>query len=339
MLVADLQEAMSGSSEQSRVVTLGDLEVTADADRLTVAGGPEFPFDEQAERALAAYLDINKSYLAKCPPDLKQRNVNHWLGAKANTEAVVNFSGDHLVSVHQPDLLVLPLAEVSNIITRLFKADDEVVTLIRDEERFHIDIKTDHHVEVRPDERFLGRQVGDITHGGVRILATPFSTKNLKKKTPPEVRTYLHRLWCTNGCTSPTAESTIRLRSHTLPEILQELEVATREVLSGLDDKLAAYAATADVAIPGNYTAFAYQLGRESELPVGIMDRIVSQTNNLPENSSLYDILNIFTETANQGTVAYTRRADLQNLAGLMAFRTEHVVHRCSQCERPLPHE
>ena len=331
MLVEELTQTLAGRGESTRNVTLGQLEVTQDSERLVIEGGPEITFDEQAERALAKYLDVNKSYLAKCPPDLKQQNLNYWLRAKQNTEAVVDLSDNKLVAVHQPGLLILPLEEVANIIVRQFDPTDEIVSLIRNEEKFHIDIKTAHHVEVRPDDRIQGRQVGDITHGGVRILATP------NEKVAPEVRTYLHRLWCTNGCTAPTAESSIRLRGHTLPEVLRELEDAAQEVLSGLDGKLADYQASAEIQIPGSATAFAYEVGRESGLGPRIMDRIVRQANVLPDNASLYDILNIFTETANHGHINYKSMSTLQGIGGEMAFNSERVVHRCSQCERPLP--
>lgn len=333
MLVEELTETLAGRRNTQQELTLGQLSISDDAERISIRDRDQedLLLDEQAERALAGYLGINKTYLAKCPPELKALNLNHWLSTKRNTEAVVDISARNLVSIHQPGILLLPLHSVAEIIVRTFQPTDEVVTLIRNEEKFHIDIKTDHHVEVRPDERIQGRQVGDITHGGVRILATP------NEKKAPEVRTYLHRLWCTNGCTSPTAESTIRLRAHTLPEILEELENAAQAVLAGMDEKLASYAATAEIAVPGSTTGFIYQMARESDMPANITDRLMSHAARLPEDSSLYDVLNIFTEAANHGNISYDRMSSLQGISGDMAFNSERVVHRCSSCERPLP--
>ncbi len=333
MLVSELASSLATRSESTVDITLGDVSVSADAERIHVRNGPELALDEQAERVLASFLDINAQYLAKCPPNLRAHNLNYWLDNKPEAEARLSYVNESLVGLDKPGALIIPVTRIVDVVVRNFNPDDEVVKVVRDEHRFHIDIKTGHHIEVRPDERIPGRQVGDITHGGCRIFV-PFGGK---KQGPPEVRTYLHRLWCTNGCTSPTAESTITLRGRTVPEIEQELEDAARQVLSGLDAKLADYAATADIPVVGNNVAFVHQLGREAKLGSKIMDRIVAQAMLLPEPASIYDIMNIFTEVANHESVQYASLVKLQGLGGDMAFNTERIIHRCSQCERPLP--
>ena len=81
MLVSDLTAALEGKNERSLESRLGDIQVADDSSRITLESGEEFIFDEQLERAFSGYLGINKSYLAKCPPDLKAYNVNWWLQA------------------------------------------------------------------------------------------------------------------------------------------------------------------------------------------------------------------------------------------------------------------
>lgn len=331
MLISELTESLAGRNEQSIQVLMGQLEISEEADHLQIQGTDhELVLDEQAQRTLASFLDINKPYLAKCPPDLRRTNFNYWLRSKEATEGVLEISDDKLVAMHAPNVQVLPLTEVAGIVGRTFNPADEVVTLIRDDKKFHLDIRTHHHVEVRPDERIEGRQVGDITHGGVRLLASP------SERIAPEVHTYLHRLWCTNGCTSPTAESRIRLRGHTVPEILVELEVAANQVLSGLDGKLQDYAATAERQIPGNPTAFAFALADEHDLGPRLTDRIIRQTTRLPEDASLYDVMNIFTAIASGGSVNYRSMTTLQGIGGEMAFSSERTLARCTTCERPF---
>ena len=56
----------------------------------------------------------------------------------------------------------------------------------------------------------------------------------------------------------------------------------------------------------------------------------------LPEDATLYDIQQVFTQLAN-GNVNYQTMVALQHLGGDMAFDTDHVVHRCETCERLLP--
>ena len=337
MLVADLKEHIAGVQERSIELTLGDIGVDQDASRIVLSTGDELHLDEQAERSLAQYLGVSKTYLAKCPPDLKAHNLNYWLSRRENAAAVIETTGDHWVTIHKPGLLILPLAQVADIITETMDSDYEIVSLIRNDTKFHIDIITPHHyVEVEPDNRIEDRQrgtrtVGDITHGGIRIISNPTEVE------APQVLTYLHRLWCTNGSTSPESEGTIRLKGNTIDDILVEMEGACRRVMGDLDDKLQAYASLASTSPPGSPTRFAYQLGREYGLGQRLMDRIMERANILPEDATLYDIQQIFTEMANSGAVNYRMMTRLQHLSGDLAFRTDEVTHRCGTCERLLP--
>ena len=336
MLVADLKDHLSGVRERTVETTLGDIGVDPDAARIVLASGEEFNLDEQAERSLAQYLGVSKSYLAKCPPDLKAHNLNYWLSRQGNAAAVIEVIGDHWVTIHKPGLLILPLSRVADVITATMDPDYEIVQLIRNDTSFHVDIITPHqYVEVAPDERIEDRRrgsrsVGDITHGGVRILANPSEVE------APRVTTYLHRLWCTNGSTSPEAEGTIRLKGNTVDDVLVEMEGACRRVMGELDDKLASYAALARTRPPGSPVRFAYQLGREYGLPQRLMDRVMERVNVLPEDATLYDVQQVFTELAN-GPVNYRLMTRLQQLSGDLAFSTEQVTHRCGTCERLLP--
>ena len=81
---------------------------------------------------------------------------------------------------------------------------------------------------------------------------------------------------------------------------------------------------------------FAYQLGREYGLTQRLMDRIIERVNVLPEDATLYDIQQVFTELAN-GSVNYKTMIKLQGLSGELAFNTEQVTLRCGTCERLLP--
>lgn len=335
MLVADLKSHLDGVQERSLSTTLGEMTVDEEARRIQMDNGETFQLDDQAERSLAQYLGISKSYLAKCPPELRAHNFNYWLQRRGNAAAVIEAVDDHWVAIHKPGLLILPLARVAEVITETMQPDWEVVQLIRNETKFHIDIITPHHVEVDPDERIEDRQrgqrtIGDITHGGVRIISNP------TKAEAPQVLSYLHRLWCTNGSTSPESEGTIRLKGNTVDDVFVELEAACRRVLGDLDQKLADYAALAHTFPPGSPTRFAYQLGREYALPQRLMDRIMERVNVLPEDATLYDIQQIFTELAN-GPVNYRLMTRLQHLSGDLAFNTEQITHRCGTCERLLP--
>lgn len=333
MKVIDLLQTLDARHTHTIQVNLGDIQVAEDAATLQVYD-EQFPLDDLAENALANYLGINPAYLKKCPNDLKAMNFRYWLDHKSNALATLEASEDNLLGIHRPDAMLLPLRRVYEIVSRVFQPEDDVRDLRRDTERVHLDVTTDRHAIVVPNPDGLPNRpaVGDITAGGVRILAHPNEAK------APTVQSYLHRLICANGMTTPESQGTIKIKGRTVPEVLQEMEEVAHQVLSTLDDKLADYAAMAHRPIPGgNPTSFAYQVGREAGLGQRVMDRIVQRANLLPaDNATLYDVQQIFTEVANAG-VSYSTMTRLQTVGGSMAFDTERVLHRCGACERLLP--
>ncbi|QDF18649.1 hypothetical protein SEA_PUPPER_163 [Gordonia phage Pupper] len=334
MLVSELREKVLAGREEAQITTnLGNLQVDDEASILKVVdSGREFPFDAQVESALAKYLGVNKSYLAKCPPELKAHNLNYWMQeSKPEAPGTIEVIGDQLVTIHKPGLAILPLNQVVELLTRAMKPEYEIVTLLRDDTAFHCDVVTDHSVQVPGDDRIEGRPAeGDITKGGVRMIAYPNQLK------APTVSTYLHRLWCTNGSTSLEAEDTIQLKGNTVETLLVEMEEAAQRIMQNLDSSLAAYAEMANTPVPGSPTKFAYQLGREYNLGQRLMDRIVERTAVLPDDASMYDVQQIFTQLAN-GNVNYKTTRVLQQIGGAMALDTAAVTHRCGSCERLLP--
>lgn len=332
MLIADLKDHLANVQERSLETTLAEIEVDDEARNITLASGEVFQFDAQAERSLSKYLGVSPAYLAKCPPELKAHNLNFWLQRRGHAAAVIEASNEHWVTIHKPGLLVLPLARVADVVTETLDPNFEVVSLIRNDTLFQLDVATDHQVEVAPDDRIEDRRsVGDITRGGIRIVSNP------SEQMAPVVQTYLHRLVCTNGLVSSEAEGTIRLKGHTIDDIFIEMEAACHRVLGDLDSKLAEYAALATQFPPGSPVRFAYQIGRERGLSKKVMDRIMERVNILPDDATIYDVLQVFTELANSGSVNYATMIKLQGIGGELAFETEAITHRCGQCERILP--
>ncbi|ACH62174.1 hypothetical protein MYRNA_205 [Mycobacterium phage Myrna] len=341
MLVSELKQSLEGVNEQSLEVTFSGIAVDDEARSLRIDTGShegtrEFQFDEQLERSLSKYLGVSKSYLAKCPPDLKAHNLNYWLDQKPNVAVTVEVLDDRVVAFHRPNLVILPIREVADVITQAMEPGDEVVQLLRDETSFHIDIITPKSVEVDPvegiEDRQRGeRQIGDITRGGVRVLSSPTEVK------PPVVVPYLHRLWCTNGCSAPVEDGTIRLRGNTVEEVLEEMNQVMRRVRGNIDQQLEDFAEMASKRVPGSPSRFARQIGNEYGIPARVMTRVLDRVELLPEDTAtLYDVQQVFTQAAN-GTVPYRTMMRLQTLAGDMAMDTDTVVHRCQTCERLLP--
>lgn len=337
MKVGALMEAVELRDDKSRGTILGDLEVSADCSSLRMKSAAiEFPWDEQAERAVAQYLSIPKTYLHRCDEEFRAHTVNYWIAANPGADTIVEYKTTNdepaLIALQRPDRPVMPLRSVGEVVMRCFDPQDEVIELTRDESKFHLDIVTSHSVLVPPVESLPDRQVGDITHGGVRMLATPH------KSTAPIVQGYLYRLVCTNGMTTSRNEGTISLRGRTADELIDELEAAAEKVLGGMQARLKTYAEMATKRVPGNPATFAYRIAQETGLGASVMERIMSRAGALPvndENVSVYDIANIFTEVAQSG-VQYKTQVKMQEAAGAMAFSPASAID--NRCNMGFPH-
>lgn len=337
MKVGSLMQAIELRDDKSYTTFLGDLEVSADCSNMRMRSASiEFPWDEQAERAVAQYLSIPKTYLHKCDEQFRAHTVNHWIQHNADASTTVEYRTKDdepaLIALQRPDRPVMPLSSVGTVITTCFDPEDDVVTLLRDESKLHIDVATSHSVTVPPVESLPDRKVGDITRGGVRILATPH------KSSAPIVQGYFHRLDCTNGMTTSRAEGTIGLKGRTADELIAELEVAAEKILGDMQSHLQSYADMATQRVPGNPAAFAYRVAQETGLSNAIIERVMGRVGSLPtndENLSLYDIANIFTEIAQSG-ITYKTQVKMQEAAGSMAFETEAMLNRCTSCEKQL---
>lgn len=345
MIVGELLEKVESRSDRALHATLGDVRVANDASVLEITGtfdgdseptNIEFPLDELAEGTLARYLEINKTYLAKCPPELKAANLNHWLHQYRDAETVFQTMRGgtpqaSITQVHKEGLLVLPVPDVARVISRVFNENDEVIDWRRDDKRFQADIKIENlSIEVPNPERIEGRpEVGDITHGGVRILSYP------QEAIAPIATSYLHRVWCRNGSCEDYGQHQVRLRGSTVPEVLAELENAARNILGELPSRLRDYGDMVNHRVPGSVTDFVFQVAHENDLGTRLTAHLHELATQLPDNATLYDVQQLFTTTANE--VSFSAASSLQRIGGDMAFRTERVLHRCSTCEQTLP--
>lgn len=326
MKIAELDQLMSNRRDERIVTKLGDMTIADDASVLQL-GSDTFDMDDATERSLASYLKIPSSYLSACSPDFKATTLRYWQNQHAEADTVLQLTDGHIVSIHSPEALMIPMREVVRVAERVFDPEAEIRYHHLDENRLHLDVTTPQHaVDVQSP---VYRQVGDITQAGLRFLAYPNQNK------APSVGAYLERLACTNGMTTTERAGQISLQGRTVEEVIEEMEQAARMMMGTLDNRLARYAATAEQPIPGSRQAFAHQLAREANLSRSVLDTVMELVNQLPDDATLYDINQAFTSVANTD-VSYATRIRLQNLGGYMAFEPERIVARCTTCQHPL---
>ena len=147
---------------------------------------------------------------------------------------------------------------------------------------------------------------------------------------------FWERLVCTNGMTRRIPGSQIKLRGHTVPEILNEMENVARAVFEGLDASALAIQHSAETPVPGAVSDFLRVVGREHGINAATILRLQEQAASLPENPSVYDVTQIVTALANEDGLPVLTRRSLQAIGGDLTVDTERMVHRCHACERPI---
>ncbi len=328
LLVRDLQDRIDSSP--STPVTAALCDVRIEDNRILVPGLEDFPieFNKATQTLLADFVGVSAPYMRKCPTDLAAHNINYWMEHDERTATFQTF-GDDLLGISDPDAKSLPLTAYLQTVANVFDPTDEVVKFQVESNDLHVDVITGRTVEVPGFEGSDRRPlVGDITHGGIRLLAHPDAEK------PPVVEAYMHRLVCTNGLTIADPANKISLRSKEPEQILNELELVMQREVELMTRRLEEYANTANSRIEGDRALLIFNLASERGLPRRVLQRVMDLGAELPDDASVYDVLNVFTEVAHE--VKPNNAYRLQAIGGELANPHSGLLHRCSTCERPM---
>jgi hypothetical protein len=278
------------------------------------------------------FLKLPVNYLEECPPDFRATTLKYWRDRKPETELILETVDTDITGMYSAGLMMLPVTRIAGMVERVFDPDDEIRTLLRDEKKFHLDVTSDdYQVEVPNPNRVPGRpEVGDITCGGIRFLASPNKVKQ------PVVSRFLHRLVCTNGMTTPEAEDRIVIKGLSVAEVIESMEEAADKLLADMDSHLTRYKDTALLAVPGHPVSFAEQLGHEFDIPARQLHAVLDRVRQLPEDdATVYDINQAFTSVANE-VHNYDQRTRLQTLGGSLALEAPRMIERCHTCQTLL---
>lgn len=327
--VGELDEYLAKRQESSLTAKLNEFSVNDDATELRVKTGftdtTSYVLDETATAAVSKFLKVPLSYLKNADPDWRAQILDHEFTRHQEVTTTVESMAGHLVSLHEPTQAQLPLSRVGQVITKVMDSEDTIRRVITDDKRFHLDVTTATQVANFPTPE----GVGDITEGGLRVLAYPFQTRK------PSVTAFLERLKCTNGMCQEERFGAITLKGRTVDEVLLEMEAAAEEVLGSLDARLRDYADTRTMTPPGSPQAFAAQLASEANLSRKVLDAILARISQLPAPISVWDVNQVFTSVANEMST-YNTLVALQTVGGHLAMNAEKTVARCHTCEQRI---
>jgi hypothetical protein len=170
------------------------------------------------------------------------------------------------------------------------------------------------------------RRVGDLSAGGLRW------GMDLKHRLAPWVQPYVYRLWCTNGCETRDDLLKVDARGQTVDEVIAEIEQMAQQAFGEIEHTIAHYYDLRDVPVE-NPERFLVRLADEQSMPPRTLRRLLdaAASDELPDNPSQFDLVNLVTNAANDPTLRNktgARRA-LEAIGGSVI--TDHAA-RCGHC-------
>lgn len=333
---------------RSRVVVtrMGNVELVAEGDNAGMLRvGDEFlPWGDRNTQMLAGFLKgPGYKYYSREPLDWQRTVVKHHIDKVADLDATWYIEGSAIGGIYPPDAKVLPLVSVAEQVEDVFDPID-LANVFYGTDQVEINVTSNVKtvtvpgiagVESRPMEGTVdhpsGRKVGDLSAGGVRIIIQPG-----KPERAPVVEEFWERLVCTNGMTRRIGGSQINLRGRTVPEILTEMNNVMRAVYEGLDESARAIQHSAQTPVPGATSDFLRAVARERNINAATILRLQERAAGLPQNPTVYDVTQVITDLANEEGLPVLTRRNLQAIGGDLTVDTDRMVHRCTQCERPL---
>jgi hypothetical protein len=326
MQVSELQELSGGVFRTPKVVPVSSLSVTPES--VQVDGEDEFAFDADALTNLAPFLKVPLRYVSKCSPELQAANLNYWASGNEGRVAIYH-QDNHIVSLADPETKAFPLTTYLDLIASRFDSTDEVQTFISEPGYLHVDVLTDRTVAI-PGDSSDHPEEDDVARAGLRIIAYP----DLQK--PPTVSSYFHRQGNDTGISVAEVSSKISLRGKDLDELSAEISNVVLGLKQDLVLRAEDYRQTADRPIVGKRSQFIYHVAHERKLPNRIIARIMDVSSSLPDEPTVYDVLQVFAKVANDD-LPYRHKIILQATAGDFVGRTDQMLDRCATCERPFP--
>lgn len=331
VFMSEVEDVIDSFNRNVIYTGLDKVSITEDSTLTFDKSDKEYPFDSLGREILGEYFGMPRTFVRNSDRELQDLNLNYFL-ERENEQTAFVFTGDKLTQVHSTDQDVVYPEHLLQALTEVLDPKDQIVNMQFDPKLMMVDVVLNStRIEVPSLETEL-RPDNDVTHGGVRINFQPQESNSF------QMSTYLHRLVCTNGLAIQSPVHKVSFRGLQIEEVYDSLKSNMESLIGELETHLEQYRDTTEIVLEGNPAL----LVREVALERGISNRIaldvMDQTAALPEGeATLYDLLNLFTSTANQ-VKSFAAKMALQGVAGEMVNNPGAFEKRCSSCERPLGH-
>lgn len=360
MTLADLRDRRNRENVGHNSVDLSLDRVRVDVkanDPHINLGDVSVPVSETGMNAIGDHLGIPAPFFKRLGKDvgldaqayLLTALMNHSSGATVRAE----YTDGGLVGISDPGKEVINPSRLIGIAERVLGTDQAPIQRLVDTSAefafdVHVPINSnrgvggDSEVDMDLSEDLLRyswvsksgitptSKVGDLTAAGLRF------NYDRKHNLAPSVQPWMMRLICTNGMTTIDSGLKVDARGLSVEGVLAEIEAAAEVAFSRVEAQIAHFYDLRNTPVVNPERALR-AIAREQGVPDRSLVRMLDLAPAvLPDNASMFDVLNVLTNLANHTSIHNDGgRLLLENAGG--AVIADHEA-RCTHCLQRTAH-
>lgn len=285
-------------------ITADRVSMSAETGELMIRDGLrrwKCPLQSQALDQIGGKLRIPANYLKRCPPELRARNINHWLEGLGSKELLLRFDNGAVRAVLTSSYTPVAHHEIVERVLRVAEAKN-----LRLQVRYEW-TPTRLLLQVVETGRDL-TAVGDTILAGITIVNSETGNASLS------VCALLYRLICTNGMTMENTLSFRRIHKRPADMILSEFDEAVGDVWHQLPTLTDPLEALSRLPAPEPMKLLE-RLARRNGFNELQLEAVEAAFEVEPGETQIY-IIHALTRAANDRELSLVDRAQLQGVAG-----------------------
>jgi hypothetical protein len=332
-----LTEAEEGA--EPKRVSPDDIRIVIDApDPTFVFGDDEIPLTKDGLQMIGDLIQVPSAFLKRMDTQVSKSTqetlLNEILGNALQKDARIVAGTGGLISIAEWGRDPIKPKDILRVATNVLGDDAPIARWVNTPQEFSFDVYAPEGFEhgyggdgVTPYAD--GNVMDDITAGGLRFGV------NLKQGLAPYTQEWLFRLACTNGYEVARDGLKVDARGQTGDEILAELEQMAQIAMGRVEEDIRHFYDLKQQRVDNPERAIR-TIAREHRIPdrstMALID--LAATHDLPDEPTMFDIVNLITNFANNPSIKNDGGRRLLEGAG-GATVTEHAA-RCGHCQQKV---
>lgn len=324
MLDSILERLQERDDNTTRIVTsYSDLRFQAEPTKkyLYVADN-EYTLTDEGYKTLLNEVNVPVGYANRMPVTLLEDNVNFWLRQRSDQQFAALTNGDRIRTFMNPGYEYVPTVEVFRAVAEKMGTEWD----LRNTEISDTVVKVAFTTGLES-----GGNVGDVSAAGLSLVHSDAWV------VAPRFDSYMLRLVCTNGMTTPVTGRKFRVSGSDRESILEQVGQFTDIAVDNLASMIQGYERLRDQTVQ-NVSRLIDRICKENRLPSKVREvLILTQTSqgflstmNSSTLDSMHDVVNLLTWVATHNSeINESHRQHLREIAGNISTTGNT---RCDSC-------